>query len=127
MVSLYEMGDTRLREILSKFQMPDGKYVVEKGSESGEGESWWVIRNQKSGQRFLLANIYSHSNLETEMWFYGENGFDLGKSILRKPNTSKKLRARDMSKQGCLFGAYAIFELKKEVEIGLLYEIMRMR
>ena len=43
--SVYDMGPARLRSIISKFQMPDGEYIVERGDEFGESEFWWVIKN----------------------------------------------------------------------------------
>ena len=110
--SIYDMKPTRLRSVLSKFQMPDGEYVVEKGDEFGESELWWVIKNLSNGMRFLLVNTYSHPNLENEMAFYRENGFNVKKPILRKLETLKRPRDKDDPEWNYLFWTYAVFELE---------------
>ncbi|MBR5939329.1 hypothetical protein IKZ77_02130 [Candidatus Saccharibacteria bacterium] len=110
--SVYDMGPARLRSIISKFQMPDGEYIVERGDEFGESEFWWVIKNSINDARFLLVNTYSHPSLEKEMAFYRENGFAVKRPVLRKPETLKRPRDKDDPVWKYLLWTYAIFELK---------------
>jgi len=110
--SIYDMNPSRLRSIVSKFQMPSGEYVVEKGDEFGESELWWIIKNSSNGMHFLLVNTYSHPSLEKEIAFYRENGFNVKKPILRKIETLKRPCDKDDPVWRYLFWTYAIFELR---------------
>lgn len=48
-----QMSESRLSDVISKYQMPEGRYSVEGEGSFGESEFFWVIKNQSTNQ-----NIY---------------------------------------------------------------------
>lgn len=81
------MNTIELAEIISKFEMPEGKYVVKEQDEFGESEFYWVVENNDNHLKFLLVCTYWHPGPEKEMNFYKENGIDVKKPILRRFST----------------------------------------
>ena len=73
---MWEMTESELSEVISKYQMPEGRYLVEQEGSFGESEFFWVIQNQLTNQKYLLMNTYSHHGVEAEVKFYRECGFD---------------------------------------------------
>ena len=55
-----QMSESRLSDVISKYQMPEGRYSVEGEGSFGESEFFWVIKNQSTNQKYLLVNTYSH-------------------------------------------------------------------
>jgi hypothetical protein len=41
----YKMDNSKLGEIISKFEVPTEKYIIEKYGEFGESELYWIIEN----------------------------------------------------------------------------------
>lgn len=107
-----QMSESRLGEVISKFQMPEGQYsVVEEGS-FGESEFFWVIKNQSTNQKYLLMNTYSHHGVESELECYREEGFDNLEAIPRRIETLEVASDAEDEISKYLFGMYSIFEIK---------------
>ncbi len=104
--NMFKMDQSKLNEIISKFQIPEGGYEIIASGEFGESELYWVIKNKKEHARFLLVNSYWHPVLEKEIDFYRENGFNIEKVILRRPETI------ETTEDNLLLFLYAIFELR---------------
>ena len=108
------MNTIELAEIISKFEMPEGKYVIKKHDEFGESEFYWVVENQNDRSNFLLVNTYHHHGVEDEMSFYAKNGFTYIEPVLRKVKTLEypKNASDDIFKY--LYQTYSVFRIKKE-------------
>lgn len=109
---MWEMTENELNEIISKYQMPEGRYSVEEEGSFGESEFFWVIQNQLTNQKYLLMNTYSHHGVEAEVKFYRECGFDNLEAIPRKIETLENTSDADDEIFKYLFGLYSIFEIK---------------
>lgn len=109
---LHEMSQSRLMSVLPMFRMRKGEYIVEKSSEFGESEFYWVIRYEATGERFLLVNTYSHHGAVEEIRYYEENGFEIDEVILRKNATLEKPKYKNNPKHNYLFEMYSLFRLK---------------
>ncbi len=111
--NMFKMDRIKLNEIIAKFQMPEGEYVIIEHGEFGESELYWVIENEKERTKFLLINSYWHPGLEKEIDFYREKGFNIEKPILRKPETIETSENKKDSRTKYLFlFLYVIFQLK---------------
>ena len=77
------MDKEKLKEILSKFQMPQGEYSIESEGDFGESENYWVIAEEETNAKYLLVSTYWHPGIEKEMDFYRKNGFNVKNPILR--------------------------------------------
>ena len=109
---MWEMTENELSEIISKYQMPEGRYsLVEEGS-FGESEFFWVIKNESTNKKYLLMNTYSHHGVEAEAEYYREEGFDNLEAIPRRIKTLEKASDADDEIFKYLFGFYSIFEIK---------------
>ena len=63
MDNIEKMDNKKIMEIVSKFEMPDGDYIlVRERDEFGEGEFYWVIENISNHSKFLLVCTYSKTN-----------------------------------------------------------------
>ena len=106
------MTESKLSNIISKYQMPEGRYLVEQEGSFGESEFFWVIKNQLTNQKYLLMNTYSHHGVEDEVEYYREEGFDNLEAIPRKIETLENASDADDEISKYLFGMYSIFEIK---------------
>ena len=84
-----QMTENELSEVISKFQMPEGRYLIEQEGSFGRGEFFWIIKNQSTNQKYLLMNTYSHHGVEAELECYPDD---------------------EISKY--LFGMFSLFEIK---------------
>ena len=109
---MWEMTESELSEIISKYQMPEGRYSVEEKGSFGESEFFWVIKNQSTNQKYLLVNTYSHHGVEAEVEYYREEGFDNLEAIPRKIKTLEKVSDADDEIFKYLFGLFSIFEIR---------------
>ena len=107
-----QMSESRLSDVISKYQMPEGRYSVEEEGSFGESEFFWVIKNQSTNQKYLLMNTYSHHGVEDEVECYREEGFDNLEAIPRKIETLENASDADDEISKYLFGMYSIFEIK---------------
>ena len=82
-----QMSESRLSDVISKYQMPEGRYSVEGEGSFGESEFFWVIKNQSTNQKYLLVNTYSHHGVEAELECYREGGFENLEAIPRRIET----------------------------------------
>lgn len=111
--NMLKMDQPKLNEVIAKFQMPEGEYEISENGEFGESELYWIIENKKEHTKFLLINSYWHPGLEEENNFYRENGFDIKRSILRKPETiGVSENKKDPRIKYLFLFLYAIFELQ---------------
>ena len=46
-----QMTENELSEVISKFQMPEGRYSIEQEGSFGRGEFFWIIKNQSTNQK----------------------------------------------------------------------------
>lgn len=69
MDNMYSMSDTKLAEIVSKFEMPAGDYTIKKHDEFGESELYWIIENRNDKTNYLLVCTYWHPGIEKEAEF----------------------------------------------------------
>ena len=109
---MWEMTENELSEIISKYQMPEGRYLVVEEGSFGESEFFWVIKNQSTNKKHLLVNTYSHHGVEAEVEYYREEGFDNLEAISRKIETLENASDADDEIFKYLFGLYSIFEMK---------------
>ena len=109
---MWEMTESELSEIISKYQMPEGRYSVDQEDFFGESEFFWVIKNQSTNQKYLLVNTYSHHGVEAEVEYYREEGFDNLEAIPRKIKTLEKVSDADDEIFKYLFGLFSIFEIR---------------
>ena len=109
---MWEMTENKLSGIISKYQMPEGRYSIEQEGSFGRGEFFWIIKNQSTNQRYLLMNTYSHHGVEDEVEYYREEGFDNLEAIPRKIETLENASDADDEISKYLFGMYSIFEIK---------------
>ena len=107
-----QMSESELSEVVSKYQMPEGRYLIEREGSFGESEFFWVIKNQLTNQKYLLMNTYSHHGVEDEVEYYREEGFDNLEAIPRKIETLENASDADDEISKYLFGMYSIFEIK---------------
>ena len=107
-----QMSESRLSDVISKYQMPEGRYsLVEEGS-FGESEFFWVIKNQSTNQKYLLVNTYSHHGVEAELECYREGGFENLEAIPRRIETLEIASDADDEISKYLFGMFSLFEIK---------------
>lgn len=109
---MWEMTESELSEIVSKYQMPEDRYSVEEEGSFGESEFFWVIKNQSTNKKYLLVNTYSHHGVEAEIEYYREGGFDNLEAIPRKIETLENASDAEDEISKYLFGMYSIFEIK---------------
>ena len=109
---MWEMTENELSGIISKYQMPEGRYSVEQEGSFGESEFFWVIKNQLTNQKYLLMNTYSHHGVEDEVEYYRGEGFDNLEAIPRRIKTLENASDADDEISKYLFGMYSIFEIK---------------
>lgn len=109
---MWEMTENELSEVISKYQMPEGRYLVEQEGSFGESEFFWVIKNQLTNQNYLLMNTYSHHGVEDEVEYYSEEGFDNLEAIPRRIETLENTSDAEDEISKYLFGMYSIFEIK---------------
>jgi len=107
-----QMSESRLSDVISKYQMPEGRYSVEGEGSFGESEFFWVIKNQSTNQKYLLVNTYSHHGVEAELECYREGGFENLEAIPRRIETLENASDADDEISKYLFGMYSIFEIK---------------
>ena len=107
-----QMNESRLSDVISKYQMPEGRYLVEGEGSFGESEFFWVIKNQSTNQKYLLMNTYSHHGVEAEVEYYREEGFDNLEAIPRRIETLEIASSADDEISKYLFGMYSLFEIK---------------
>lgn len=107
-----QMSESRLGEVISKFQMPEGRYSIEGEGSFGESEFFWVIKNQSTNQKYLLVNTYSHHGVEAELEYYREEGFENLEAIPRRIETLEIPSDAEDEISKYLFGMYSIFEIK---------------
>ena len=107
-----QMTENELSEVISKFQMPEGRYSIEQEGSFGRGEFFWIIKNQSTNQKYLLMNTYSHHGVEAELEYYREEGFDNLEAIPRKIETLEIPSDAEDEISKYLFGFYSIFEIK---------------
>lgn len=104
------MDNSKLAEIISKFDMPIGKYIIKTNDEFGESEFYWVIQNQNNSAQYLLVNTYWHPGLKTEIDFYKKEGFNIKKPIQRRTETLEFPEDKDDTIRKYLYyDLYAIF------------------
>ena len=87
-----QMTENELSEVISKFQMPEGRY--------------------STNQKYLLMNTYSHHGVEAELECYREEGFDNLEAIPRRIETLEIPSDAEDEISKYLFGFYSIFEIK---------------
>ena len=109
---MWEMTESKLSNIISKYKMPEGRYSVEEEGSFGESEFFWIIKNQSTNKKYLLVNTYSHHGVEAEVEYYREEGFDNLEAIPRKIETLENASDADDEISKYLFGMYSIFEMK---------------
>ncbi len=107
-----QMSESRLSDVISKYQMPEGRYSVEGEGSFGESEFFWVIKNQSTNQKYLLVNTYSHHGVEAELECYREGGFENLEAIPRRIETLEIASDAEDEISKYLFGFYSIFEIK---------------
>ena len=107
-----QMSESRLSDVISRYQMPEGRYSVEGEGSFGESEFFWVIKNQLTNQKYLLVNTYSHHGVEAELEYYREEGFDNLEAIPRRIETLEIASDADDEISKYLFGMYSLFEIK---------------
>ena len=107
-----QMSESRLSDVISKYQMPEGRYSVEGEGSFGESEFFWVIKNQSSNQKYLLVNTYSHHGVEAELECYREGGFENLEAIPRRIETLEIASDADDEISKYLFGMFSLFEIK---------------
>ena len=52
-----QMTENELSEVISRFQMPQGRYLIEQEGSFGRGEFFWIIKNQSTNQK-VSTNEY---------------------------------------------------------------------
>ena len=109
---MWEMTENKLSEIISKYQMPEGRYLVTQEGSFGESEFFWIIKNESTNKKYLLMNTYSHHGVEDEVEYYREEGFDSLEAIPRRIETLELASDADDEISKYLFGMYSIFEIK---------------
>lgn len=110
MDNIYKMDNSKLGEIISKFEVPTEKYIIEKYGEFGESELYWIIESQESHLKYLLVSTYWHPGVEEEINFYKENGIIIKKPILRKPETLEVIEDKmDPIRKYIYYDIYALF------------------
>ena len=107
-----QMSESRLSDVISKYQMPEGRYSVEGEGSFGESEFFWVIKNQSTNQKYLLVNTYSHHGVEAELECYREGGFENLEAIPRRIETLEIASCADDEISKYLFGMFSLFEIK---------------
>lgn len=107
-----QMTESRLSDVISKYQMPEGRYSVEGEGSFGESEFFWVIKNQSTNQKYLLVNTYSHHGVEAELECYREGGFENLEAIPRRIETLEIACYADDEISKYLFGMFSLFEIK---------------
>lgn len=107
-----QMSESRLSDVISKYQMPEGRYSVEGEGSFGESEFFWVIKNQSTNQKYLLVNTYSHHGVEAELECYREGGFENLEAIPRRIETLEIASYTDDEISKYLFGMFSLFEIK---------------
>jgi hypothetical protein len=107
-----QMTENELSEVISKFQMPEGRYLIEQEGSFGRGEFFWIIKNQSTNQKYLLMNTYSHHGVEAELECYREGGFENLEAIPRRIETLEIPSDAEDEISKYLFGFYSIFEIK---------------
>ena len=107
-----QMTENELSEVISKFQMPEGRYLIEQEGSFGRGEFFWIIKNQSTNQKYLLMNTYSHHGVEAELECYREGGFENLEAIPRRIETLEIPSDVEDEISKYLFGFYSIFEIK---------------
>ena len=109
---MWGMTENKLSEIISKYQMPEGRYLVAQEGSFGESEFFWIIKNESTNKKYLLMNTYSHHGVEDEVKYYREEGFDNLEAIPRKIETLELASDADDEISKYLFGMYSIFKIK---------------
>ena len=109
---MWEMTESKLSNIISKYQLPMDDYLAEVDGAFGRGEFFWVIKNQSTNKKYLLVNTYSHHGVESELECYREGGFDNLEAIPRKIETLENASDAEDEISKYLFGMYSIFEMK---------------
>lgn len=109
---MWEMTESKLSNIISKYQLPMDNYLVEVDGAFGRGEFFWVIKNQSTNKKYLLVNTYSHHGVVTEVEYYREEGFDNLEVIPRRIETLEFASDAEEEISKYLFGMYSIFEMK---------------
>ena len=109
---MWEMTESKLSNIISKYQLPMDDYSVEVDGAFGRGEFVWVIKNQSTNKKYLLVNTYSHHGVESELECYREGGFDNLEAIPRRIETLELASDAEDEISKYLFGMYSIFEIK---------------
>lgn len=107
-----QMSESRLGEVISKFQMPQDRYLIEQEGSFGRGEFFRIIKNQTTHQKYLLMNTYSHHGVESELEYYREEGFSNLEAIPRRIETLEIPSDAEDEISKYLFGFYSIFEIK---------------
>ena len=107
-----QMTENELSEVISRFQMPQGRYLIEQEGSFGRGEFFWIIKNQSTNQKYLLMNTYSHHGVESELKCYREEGFSNLEAIPRRIETLEVASDAEDEISKYLFGFYSIFEIK---------------
>ena len=107
-----QMTENELSEVISRFQMPQGRYLIEQEGSFGRGEFFWIIKNQSTNQKYLLMNTYSHHGVEAELECYREGGFENLEAIPRRIETLEIPSDAEDEISKYLFGMYSIFEIK---------------
>ena len=107
-----QMTENELSEVISRFQMPQGRYLIEQEGSFGRGEFFWIIKNQSTNQKYLLMNTYSHHGVEAELECYREEGFSNLEAIPRRIETLEIPSDAEDEISKYLFGFYSIFEIK---------------
>lgn len=107
-----QMTENELSEVISRFQMPQGRYLIEQEGSFGRGEFFWIIKNQSTNQKYLLMNTYSHHGVEAELECYHEEGFSNLEAIPRRIETLEIPSDAEDEISKYLFGFYSIFEIK---------------
>ena len=107
-----QMSESRLSDVISKYQMPEGRYSIEGEGSFGESEFFWVIKNQSTNQKYLLVNTYSHHGVEAELECYREGGFENLEAIPTRIETLEIASYEDDEISKYLFGMFSLFEIK---------------
>ena len=107
-----QMTENELSEVISRFQMPQGRYLIEQEGSFGRGEFFWIIKNQSTNQKYLLVNTYSHHGVEAELECYREGGFENLEAIPRRIETLEIASYADDEISKYLFGMFSFFEIK---------------
>ena len=107
-----QMTENELSEVISRFQMPQGRYLIEQEGSFGRGEFFWIIKNQSTNQKYLLMNTYSHHGVEAELECYREEGFDNLEAFPRRIETLEIPSYADDEISKYLFGMFSLFEIK---------------